>query len=174
MSLEGEIRVSHRSFLFILTLGAGVTLAFGQTALEHGSIDGRSAAAAVGAGKAVVTIFGKTNKSIVGTVTAQETPRPATAAPSALPGPQQRNTAAVDILPPPPAPAVDFSTIAVGMDRADLIKLAGKPSMSVSGVESSVLVETYWYRVGTETVTIILRGGKIASISGVDKLTAKQ
>jgi hypothetical protein len=60
------------------------------------------------------------------------------------------------------------------MDRADLVRLAGKPSMSVSGVESSVLVETYWYRVGADTVTIILRGGKIASISGTEKLAAKQ
>ena len=170
------MRVSHRPFLFILTLGAGVALAPCQTTLEHGSIDGRSAAAAAGAGKAVVTIFGKTNKTLGGSVQAQETPRPASPAPSAAePEPPRRNPAAVDIpAPPPPAAKADFSTVAVGMDRAELIRLAGKPSMSVSGVESSVLVETFWYRVGPDTVTIILRGGKISSIAGAEKVTAQQ
>ncbi len=33
-----------------------------------------------------------------------------------------------------------------GMDRAELVKLFGKPSMSVSGGEAHALTETYWYQ----------------------------
>ena len=45
--------------------------------------------------------------------------------------------------------------------------------MSMSSVESSKAVETCWYKNGTESVTVILRDGKVAEISAPDKLAAK-
>ena len=59
------------------------------------------------------------------------------------------------------------------MERADLLKKLGKPSMSLTSMESSALVETCWYRRGEDRVTVILRDGKVSSVSGVDNLTAK-
>ena len=59
------------------------------------------------------------------------------------------------------------------MERAELIRKAGKPSMALSSTESSVLVETCWYRAGADNITVILRNGKVASIAGVDALSAK-
>jgi len=68
--------------------------------------------------------------------------------------------------PAPPALPADFSEVIAGMDRADLIRKAGKPSMSVTSVESSTLIETCWYRAGDDRVTVVLRNGKVATISG--------
>jgi hypothetical protein len=79
------------------------------------------------------------------------------------------------IAPAAAAPAVpaDFREVIAGMDKADLIRKAGKPSMSVTSMESSALVETCWYRAGEDKVTVILRNGKVATISGWDKSSAK-
>ena len=59
------------------------------------------------------------------------------------------------------------------MDKAELVKKVGKPSMSLTSTESSTLVETYWYRSGEDKVTVVLRNGKVATISGAEKLSAK-
>ena len=73
----------------------------------------------------------------------------------------------------PSGAPVSFSVVTAGMDRAELVKLFGKPSMSVSGMESHALTETFWYQTPTESVTVILRDGKVFSISRVEKLAPK-
>jgi hypothetical protein len=76
-------------------------------------------------------------------------------------------------VPAAPAPPADFSALVTGMDRADLLKKVGKPSMSMSNMESSKVVETCWYRSGADSITVILRDGKVTEISGLDKVAAK-
>src|SRR5438876_2775898 len=109
------MRVSHRPFLFILTLGAGATLASGQTMLEHGVIDARSAAAATGAGTSLVTIFGRTNKSLAEPVKAPGPSKRVT------PPPEPEPVNIAEILPPPAPPVADFTALTVGMDRSEMI-----------------------------------------------------
>jgi len=58
------------------------------------------------------------------------------------------------------------------MDRDELVRLFGKPSMSVSGVESSALFETYWYQTATESITVVLRNGKVSSVIRVEKASS--
>ena len=153
----------------ILILGAGATVLHGQAIVEYGVGAGRSGAAGAAAGKSVVKVLGNLDKTLAGAAKADEAPPPtqtlAIAAPASAP------TAV--------APAVattakfDLTGIAVGMDRADLLKKAGKSSMTISSMESSTLVETCWYRAGEDNVKVILRNGKVASISGAGKLAAK-
>ena len=157
--------MSHRTMFPILILGAGASVLHGQAIVEYGIGAGRSGAAGASAGKSVVKILGNLDKTLAGAAKADEAPLPAqtsaTAAPASAP------TAVA-----PTAP-VDLAGVAVGMDRADLVKKAGKPSMTISSMESSTLVETCWYRAGEDNVKVILRNGKVASISGADKLAAK-
>ncbi len=55
-----------------------------------------------------------------------------------------------------------------------MLKKVGKPSMSISSVESSTQVETCWYRSAAESVTVTLRDGKVATISVAESLPAKE
>ena len=77
---------------------------------------------------------------------------------------------------PKPEPLLppDLSALAIGMERADMVKKVGKPWMSISSVEDSVLVETCTYRSGSDTVTVTLREGKVATSAGLENLAAKQ
>jgi hypothetical protein len=160
--------MSHRAIFPILILSAGATLLHAQAIVEFGTLTGRAGAAAGGAnvGKSIADVFGKVNKSVTGAgaVDAAVKPKPlpaATTAPAAAAKPQ------------PVAPP-ELSALAIGMDRADMLKKVGKPWMSISSVEDSILVETCSYRIGSDTVTVILRDGKVAAISGAEDLPAKQ
>jgi hypothetical protein len=142
----------------------------GQAIIERGVLDGRSAAGAAGVGKSVTGVLGQIGKTM-NEATKVEAPKPAPAVRPPAPEPELE-------APKPPAPAtpaapVDFGLVVAGMDRAELMKLVGKPSMSVSGVESSLLRETYWYQTATESITVILRDGKVVSITRVPKSASK-
>src|SRR6266566_2664218 len=161
--------MSRKVLLSAWILSAGATLLHAQAIVEYGATAGRSAASAgaAGAGKSAGTILDKLNKSLGGAAKADSLPKtgpstPTAAAPVApAPAPVERS------LPP------DFSALVTGMDRADLLKKVGKPSMSMTSMESSKLVETCWYRSGADSVTVILRDRKVAEITGAEKLAAK-
>ena len=158
-----------RAILPVWILIAGATLLHGQAMIEYGIGAGRSGAAGAAAGKSVVHILGQVSTTLAGAARTGDNIRPAesrvvtVAAPAAAVAPQ----------PAAPAAPIDFSEIAAGMDKAELMAKAGKPSMSVTSTESSTLVETCWYRAGANSVTVILRNGKVASITGAEKLAAK-
>ena len=66
-----------------------------------------------------------------------------------------------------------LTALVTGMDRADLFKKVGKPSMSMTSMDSAKVIETCWYKNGAENVTVILKDGKVAEISGAETLAAK-
>jgi hypothetical protein len=75
---------------------------------------------------------------------------------------------AVSVPPPvraePPKP-VDLTGIAPGLDRADLLAKAGKPSMKLTSSEGGEEVEKYWYPTTEGKAVITLRNGKVAVVS---------
>jgi hypothetical protein len=165
--------MSHRALFPLFILSAGATLLHAQAMVEFGALGGRAAGTAGGAnvGKSVVDAFGKVTQSLSGAANVDPAvkPRPvpaATAAPVTI--------AAVTPQPKPePILPPDLTALVVGMDRADMVKKVGKPSMSIEGIESGAQIETCWYRNGPDSVTVILREGKVATISGLENLTAK-
>jgi hypothetical protein len=168
--------MSKRAILPFLILTAGATLAHAQGLIEYGVSAGRSGAAAgaAGAGRSATTIFNKVNSTLAGsTKTGEDTKgaSTATSAPSVITA--KAAPAATPPPPPTPQPPADFTALALGMDRADLFKKVGKPSMSMSGMESSKAIETCWYKNGPDTVTIIVSDGKVTSISGYEKPAAQ-
>jgi hypothetical protein len=166
--------MSHRAMLPILILSAGATLLHAQAMIEYGVATGRggAAAGAAAAGKSAIDVFGKVNKALV---TASKSDDTTKLTPGPAPSAGATAVTAVATKPQPPEPVAppDLTALVAGMDRADMLKKVGKPSMSLSGVEDSKLVETCWYRSGADNVTVTLRDGKVATISGADKLTAK-
>jgi hypothetical protein len=169
--------MSNKAWFSILILSAGSSLLYGQAMIEYGASAGHSGAAtgAINPGRSAVSVFQKVSKALGGAANADEAAKPGTQAPlSAAPAitpPATTTTSAAK--PSAPEASPDFTALAAGMDRADLLKRVGKPSMTMSSVESSVLVETCWYRNGSDSVTVILRDGKVATISGMEKLSAK-
>lgn len=145
-------------------LSAGATLLEAQAIVEFGSLTGRTGAAAGGAtaGKSVGNIFGKVNQTLGGAAKVGDGAKP-----RAVPA-SSAKAQLTPAAPEPLAPA-DLSALAIGMERADLLKKVGKPAMSISSVEDSTMVETCWFRSGGEQVTVILRDGKVATISGLEK-----
>jgi len=135
-----------------------------QAIVELGSLTGRTGATAGGAaaGKSVVDIFGKVNQTLSGAAKVGDGAKPRAVPAAAAVTPRAQPI-------PVPAPPADFSALVTGMDRADLLKKVGKPAMSISSVEDSTMVETCWFRNGGEQVTVILRDGKVANISGMDR-----
>jgi len=155
----------------VLLLGVG-TILHGQAIIEYGAGAGRAGVAGVGLGKSVVKTIGQLDKTLAVAAGAGETSssRSAPAAATAIPA-----AAAAPAAPAPiePITPVDLGEIVIGMDKADLLKKAGKPAMSLTSMESSTLVETCWYRSGEDKLTVILRNGKVATISGAEKSAAK-
>ena len=48
-----------------------------------------------------------------------------------------------------------------------MLKKVGKPSMSMSSMDSAALVETCWYKNGEGSVTVTLRDGKVAAFDKI-------
>jgi len=139
----------------------------GQAIIEYGASAGRAGPAAAAIGKSVTKTIGQLDRTLAVAAGADAKPLPTQPSTVVIP--------AVASAPEPIAPAIpiDFAEIVTGMDKSDLLKKAGKPAMSLTSTESSTLVETLWYRSGEDRVTIILRNGKVARISGAEKLSAK-
>jgi hypothetical protein len=157
-----------------MILSAGATLLHAQAMVEFGALSGRAAGTAGGAniGKGAVDVFGKVSKQLSGAANVDASARPQPV-PAAMPAPV--TVAAVRPQPKPePILPPDLSALAVGMERADMLKKVGKPSMSIEGVDSGAQVETCWYRSGSDNVTVVLREGKVATITGLENLPPKQ
>src|SRR5262249_40982957 len=126
----------YRALFPVLMLTASATALYGQAMVEYGINAGRSGAAAgaAGAGRAPEKRFDKVGRARAGAARADEKGKPGPAAPaSATPGaPAAAAPAPAERVIPP-----DFSALAVGMERVDLLNKVGKPSMSMSGTESS-------------------------------------
>jgi hypothetical protein len=107
------------------------------------------------------------NQSVTGAgvVDAAVKPKPL---PAATTAPATAAAKPEPVLPP------NLSALAIGMDRADMVKKVGKPWMSITSVEDSILVETSSYRSGSDTVNVTLRDRKVAAIAGAENLAAKQ
>jgi hypothetical protein len=140
---------------------------YGQAMVEYGAGAGRVGPAAAAAGKSVSKTIRQMDKALAVAATVDEQPRLAPAPAPVTPVIAAAPTATV------PATPVDFNEIVAGMDKADLLKKAGKPRMSLTSTERSTLVETYWYRSGEDKVTVVLRNGKVATINGLETLAAK-
>src|SRR6185369_6366655 len=161
--------MSNPALLPVLILTAGATLLHGQAMVEYGVNAGRSGAAAgaAGAGRSAVKIFDKLNTSLAGAAATREDLKPGPSTPTAV------IAATSKPVPAPPAAPPDFTALVKGMDRADLFKKVGKPSMTMSSVESSKVIETCWYKSGLQNVTVIVSDGKVAEISGLEMVAAK-
>ena len=165
-----------RRYLFaILILSSQANPLRAQAMIGYGAVSGQSAVAsgAAATGKAAAGVLGKLNQTLAGAAKSGDTAKPAPAASSVT---AAVSAPAVSSGPSPsaePLPAADFSALAIGMNREDLLKKVGKPSMTISSVESSVLVENYSYRKGPGTVGVTLRDGKVAAITGTEELPAK-
>jgi len=150
-----------------IVLLSAATMLHGQAIIEYGASAGRAGPAAAAMGKSVSKAIGQLDKTLAIAAGADAKPMPAQTTtvltPAAMPAPE----------PIAPAVPVDFAEIVIGMDKSDLLKKAGKPGMSLTSTEGSTLVETCWYKSGEDKVTIILRNGKVAKISGAEKLSAK-
>lgn len=153
----------------ILLLAAGSTLLQGQSMVEYGVGMGRAGAAGAGVGKSVVKTIGRLDKTLAGAATANSDPLPST--PGKTTAPAVAPAAAAPVI--APASAAQFAEIIAGMDKAEMVKKVGKPSMTMTGFEKSALVETCWYRSGDDNIKIILRNGKVATINGLENLPAQ-
>src|SRR5882672_758848 len=156
--------MSNIARLPLWILAAGATLLHAQVMIEYGASAGRSGAAAgaAGAGRSVTKIFDKMNTSLAGAAKSGDDVKMGSSSSATLAA-VPATTSAQPASAPPALPA-DFTALVIGMDRADLLKKVGKPSMSMSSVESSQAVETCWYKNGAESVTVILRDRKVAEI----------
>src|SRR5262249_33811795 len=159
----------NRGLLSLLMLSAAGL--YGQALIEYGASAGRAGAAAGAApvSRSVAGAFDKVSKALAGATSTGESAKvssTASVAPTSAATPATAAPAAA-VTPSPveaPAPPPDFSALAAGMDRADLLKKVGKPSMSMSIPESSSLVETCWYRSGNDSIKVTLRDGKVTEI----------
>src|SRR6185369_8503770 len=160
--------VSKRALFPVLILTASAAILHAQAMVEYGATAGRAAGATglAGAGKSSAKIFDKLNTSLAGAAKSDETPNPRPPSPTVDVVAANASARAV---PAAPAAPPDFTALAIGMERADLFKKVGKPSMSMSSMESSKVIETCWYKSGAENVTVIVRDGKVAEISGYEK-----
>jgi hypothetical protein len=142
-----------------------------QAIIEYGAVTGSAGAtsAGAGAGKSAASIFGKVGQALSGAAKTGDDVKPSTPAPAAKAAPAPTS---VSKQPEPPTLPPDLTALVAGMDRAEMLIKVGKPAMSMTSAESSSLVETCWYKSGSENVTVTLRDGKVATISP-ERLAAK-
>ena len=154
---------------------------YGQAVVEYSVITAGStlgAAGAKGAGKSIGAVFNKLNKvmekageSKPGTVPASSRlltltpdPQPDSEARTAVSGKQQ---AAPEGSETKPAPApVDYTEIALGLTRKDLLSGFGEPSMKTTVLHGAQVVETFWYKPAKQdSVVVIVEDGKVTKVS---------
>lgn len=182
-----------KGLVSVLILGAGAGLLSAQTMIEYGASAGRAgaSASAAGAGKGAAAAFGRVTQALSGAAKASDEAKPSApsapsaAVPSYAPVASAAAPAAASSSPvitvssapaaqkEEPLKPADLTALKTGMDRDEMLEKVGKPSMSLSSLESSTMVETCWYKNGSDSVTVTLRDGKVASISGAPEAEAK-
>jgi len=158
--------MTHRSNAPLLILTAAGLL-HAQAITEYGAVAGSASgtSASAGAGKSVVNVFGKVGQTLAGAAKAGDDAKPSPSQPSkptAVTAVASAPKAVEPIAPPP-----DLAALSTGMNRADMLKKVGKPTMSMTSMESSALVETCWFKNGADVVTVTLRDGKVAAFDKV-------
>jgi hypothetical protein len=136
----------------------------GQSVVEHSlatAAGAAGAAAGKGAGKSIGGVFDKLAK----TLDSAAKPASQTATRNSKPV-----TTATDIVPAKePAAAREFPDpqgITVGLEREELIRKFGEPSMKTTDVRDAQLVETCWYTPAKfGAVVVTLRDGKVTAVA---------
>jgi hypothetical protein len=132
-----------------------------QAIVEHSvaaGATGTAAAASKNAGKSIGRIFENLNKTMgkAGVETrSRETKRP----------PQSASPAAESGL---KSEVPDLKQISAGVDRQEVIRKFGEPSMKVTNLQKTGLEETFWYMVkDQEPVVITFLEGKVVATSAL-------
>ncbi|MBI3665646.1 MAG: hypothetical protein HY236_05365 [Acidobacteria bacterium] len=164
-------------FLSVCLLPVFSVCSYGQAMVEHALGTARAGAAGgamKGAGKAAGGVLGNAAKALdqaagkpdgqanTSAKSVKAGPSTPTSTNSPAPVPAPASAAAAE----PSPPALDPSQITVGLERRELVAKFGKPSMKMTAMNASQVVETYWYRAASrDTVVVILRDGKVASVN---------
>ncbi len=149
-----------------VTAGLPVS-ACGQAMVGYGLGVGRSGvsgAAAGKVGKSTGAVFDRTAGALQKAGKAGDS-QPAGSAPASAKAPSSQD-AQKDPAPQAETPALDPSAIPIGLERQDLLSQVGKPSMKMTSMDGSAVVEKLWFRAaGRETVVVTLRDGKVSAVS---------
>lgn len=142
-----------RFLLVVVVLPA----ALAQTLVEYSLGAGRAAAAAPAAksaGAATAATLGKLGKTMGQAAQAAKTTGRAP------------TVAEVKRAPKPLGPFADPAQITVGLERVEVLRQFGEPSMKIADVQAKALVETFWYKPPEcEAVVVTLRDGKVSAVS---------
>ena len=125
--------------------------AYGQAMVGYGLNTGRAAVAG-GAlnktGKATAATLDKSAQALSKADAGVAAAKPEAAAPAKAPEAAK--------------PPVDVAALSSGLDREELLKQFGKPSMKLSNSDGPDLVEKYFYKSAAgEKVVVTLRNGKV-------------
>ncbi len=138
--------------------------AFPQAIIEYGAGVGRAGVAGAGVGvvgKSAGQLLDKSSKAM-GRVQTQPGKTATPVANVSDPVPE------IEVKIPPPGsktPAIDPAAIPVGLDREELFRQFGKPSMRMTQQQGNDVIEKCWYRAaGFDPVVVTLRNGKVASV----------
>jgi hypothetical protein len=65
-------------------------------------------------------------------------------------------------------PVLDLEEVKEGLERKELLEKFGKPSMRITMMDGSDVIERLLYRApGRDTVVVLVRNGKVASASAI-------
>ena len=143
---------------FVLLAVALPAAVLGQALVEYTLGVGRAAAAAPAAkraGDATAATLEKLGKTMgqAGQVAAKTTGR----APALGDAQKPRG---------PLGPFADPAQITVGLERGEVLRRFGEPSMKTTDTQGKELVETFWYSLRErDPVVVTLRDGKVAAVS---------
>jgi hypothetical protein len=122
-----------------------------QTLIEHSLGTARAAGAAAGmqkVGKVAASLADKTAKTL-------DTAAKSTS--TVITVPKSKAAPPVKLSPPP-----DPAAVKIGMESQEVVAKFGPPAMKLSSEED----ETWFYGSGPDAVTLTLREGKVAAVSG--------
>lgn len=152
---------------FLVTPGAGLK---GQTGAEYGSVTAATGAGTVESkklSKSIGSVLDSVGKRLDKAAAGSKGDPTVTTVPatrSAAPGKAKQSEARSAAKPVNPH-VVEPSQIRIGMSREELLRTAGEPFMTASGTDENGFAETFMYQGRANTVTVIVRAGKVAEIS---------
>ena len=154
-----RLALSGTLTLLLSALAAAQAMVEYGAAVAHGGVSG--AAAGRNVGKSTGNVLNKADQTMKSAT--QSAGGNSKSSPS---GPKLAARPAATALPPEVAnnPAMDPAEVKEGLERQELLEKFGKPSMKITLLDGSDVVERWTYRAtGRDTVLIILRNGKVAS-----------
>jgi len=138
--------------------------AFPQAIIEYGAGVGRAAVSGAGIGSVGKSTGGLLDKSAKRMEPVQT--QKGKVATRTAKGSEPVQAVAVKVQPPSShIPAIDPAAIPVGLEREELFRQFGKPSMRITQQQGGEVVERCWYKAaGFDPVVVTLRNGKVASV----------